>query len=224
MLKIGHRGASAHYPENSLQAFFAARALGADGVEFDVRCCGSGEPVILHDATLDRTTTARGYLRDRSWNELRDVKLSNAEPLLRLEALLEALGPHCHYFAEAKEAEAFLPTARILQGFIQRGYPAENIWLIGFDHRAFGEIGRSWPGLQLGASWKRWERDLLPRSRALGARAVLPNHHGISARRIAQAHDLQLHIIPWTVNHPARIDALRKYGVDGLIGDYPERL
>ena len=60
MLTIAHRGASALYPENTLRAVIAAAELGADMCEFDVRMTRDGEVVVIHDATVNRTTDGRG--------------------------------------------------------------------------------------------------------------------------------------------------------------------
>jgi glycerophosphoryl diester phosphodiesterase len=57
---IGHRGASGHAPENTLPSFALALAQGADALELDVHLTADGTPVVLHDATLDRTTDRRG--------------------------------------------------------------------------------------------------------------------------------------------------------------------
>ncbi|GAA0551061.1 hypothetical protein GCM10010172_36590 [Paractinoplanes ferrugineus] len=63
--RIGQRGYSAVAPENTLPAFAAAVRAGATHVEFDVRTTADGVPVVIHDRTLDRTTTASGYVGDR---------------------------------------------------------------------------------------------------------------------------------------------------------------
>ncbi len=67
---VGHRGALAVAPENTMAAFRAALAAGVDEVEFDVQLTRDGVPVVLHDATLDRTTDGHGPLRDRTWPEV----------------------------------------------------------------------------------------------------------------------------------------------------------
>jgi glycerophosphoryl diester phosphodiesterase len=78
-LLLGHRGDSANHAENSLEAFRAAVGCGADGVELDVRLSADGEPVVIHDATLDRTTAAAGPVDGRGWRELGALGV----PLLR---------------------------------------------------------------------------------------------------------------------------------------------
>ncbi|MEM7046498.1 MAG: glycerophosphodiester phosphodiesterase family protein [Pseudomonadota bacterium] len=61
---IGHRGAPAARPENTLTSFAHAKALGATGIECDVRACRSGDPYLLHDPTLERTTNGAGAIAD----------------------------------------------------------------------------------------------------------------------------------------------------------------
>ncbi len=65
-----HRGASGYAPENTLVAFRLAQELGADMVEFDVHLTADDQLVVIHDDTLERTTTGRGYVRDQTWDEI----------------------------------------------------------------------------------------------------------------------------------------------------------
>lgn len=71
MTKIyGHRGAKGNYPENTLLAFKKAIEAGVDGLEFDIHLTKDGEVVVIHDATLERTTTGMGYIKDYTMAEL----------------------------------------------------------------------------------------------------------------------------------------------------------
>ncbi len=70
-LVFGHRGNSAHAPENTLEAFRQAVALGVDGIEFDVRLSSDGELVVIHDPTVDRTTNASGSVARLTLKQLR---------------------------------------------------------------------------------------------------------------------------------------------------------
>ena len=72
-LVIAHRGSSAEAPENTLPAFEAAVARGADAIELDVRLTADGAPVVIHDATLDRTTDRTGPVAALTLAELRAV-------------------------------------------------------------------------------------------------------------------------------------------------------
>ncbi|MEK7240877.1 MAG: glycerophosphodiester phosphodiesterase family protein [Gemmatimonadota bacterium] len=70
-LVIAHRGNSRHAPEDTMESFRQGLALGADGIEFDVRLSADGVPVVIHDRTLDRTTSGTGLVADRTFDELR---------------------------------------------------------------------------------------------------------------------------------------------------------
>jgi glycerophosphoryl diester phosphodiesterase len=87
-LIIGHRGASAHAPENTLLAFQTAREHGADGVELDVTLCASGEVVVIHDDTVDRTTDGKGRVRDLSLAALRRLDAGQGQRIPTLDEVI----------------------------------------------------------------------------------------------------------------------------------------
>ncbi len=95
-LILGHRGASADAPENSLAAFVLAAEQGADGVELDVRLSADGHPVILHDYTVDRTTAGSGPVTTFGAAELAALGVPS------LDDLFEAFGPTLLYNVELK--------------------------------------------------------------------------------------------------------------------------
>jgi len=72
---VAHRGDSAHLPENTLEAFDAAIGAGAEVVEFDVRMTADGVPVVMHDATVDRTTEGSGLVRSMTLEEIRSLRI-----------------------------------------------------------------------------------------------------------------------------------------------------
>ncbi|MHB8585579.1 MAG: glycerophosphodiester phosphodiesterase [Thermoplasmatota archaeon] len=98
---LAHRGASRSHPENTLEAFRAAAALGCRAVEFDVQLSKDGVPVVIHDATVDRTTLGRGAVRDLSCADLSALAMrpagaaepagsvdeSRSDPLRRIPSL-----------------------------------------------------------------------------------------------------------------------------------------
>ncbi|MCK7519446.1 MAG: hypothetical protein MZV64_17790 [Ignavibacteriales bacterium] len=71
---FAHRGAPAHAPENTLAAFELAVEQGADAIELDVKLSADGHVIVIHDATVDRTTGARGKVKDMSLAELRSLE------------------------------------------------------------------------------------------------------------------------------------------------------
>src|SRR5258708_37398531 len=88
-LVVGHRGASARAPENSVEAFARARADGADGVELDVLRCGTGEVVVFHDDDLARLGGRPDRVDALSLADLRRVGLAGRAPPAPPRAALE---------------------------------------------------------------------------------------------------------------------------------------
>ena len=94
MMVAGHRGDSANVPENTMAAFRAAIAAGADMIETDVRLTKDGVPVLIHDRTADRTTDGKGYVKDMTFAELRTLNAGTKDvpqQIPTLEELLELL-------------------------------------------------------------------------------------------------------------------------------------
>ena len=75
MLKIGHRGAKGHAPENTLISFQTAMDLGVDGIELDVHLTSDNHLVVIHDDTLDRTTSGTGMANSFTLRELKALRI-----------------------------------------------------------------------------------------------------------------------------------------------------
>lgn len=106
---IGHRGAMAHAPENSMEAFEAALEIGVQMLEMDMRLTGDGVAVIMHDEKVDRTTNGRGKVGEMTLNELRDLKLVNGERVPTLAEVLERFKDRCLINLELKEQNVVIP-------------------------------------------------------------------------------------------------------------------
>lgn len=110
-LVIAHRGHHAEHPENSLAAIRAAFELGADGVEIDVRTTADGHLVLMHDPTVDRTTTGTGAVGDLTLSELRTLSLRHGQYPTRevvptLAQALEAVRGRGFVYLDLKDADA----------------------------------------------------------------------------------------------------------------------
>lgn len=89
-----HRGWKAKYPENTLEAFRAALALGVDQLETDVRMTEDGELVLIHDATVDRTTNGTGKVREMTLAELKTLDAGNGTKIPTLTEFMELVKDH----------------------------------------------------------------------------------------------------------------------------------
>lgn len=155
MLKIGHRGAPAHAPENTLASFRYALHHGMDGLEMDIWLCKSGEPVVIHDDSLKRTTGNGGYVQDMTLQELQQLDAGNGEriPTLR-EVLLETMGINATLFLEIKSLPAASHVAEIIGAYVASGqFNYEHIVVISFLKDALLEVHQHDPKIQLGVNF-----------------------------------------------------------------------
>src|SRR5581483_3611346 len=217
-LVAAHRGGARLWPENSLLAFRNAVALGVDFVETDVHLTADGEVVVLHDPTLDRTTTGRGPVRDARLADLAALRLRAAdgrvtdEPLPTLRALLEQLAPtRVGLLLEIKT------------GADRRPYPAieEKVLALLREHRLAGrtlvmafeaETVRRVHGLDpavgtvLLVSRRRLERDGVAAAEAVrwtreaGAGHLGLEHTAVDGAVVAAARAAGVRLGAWTVN------------------------
>lgn len=135
ILVVAHRGSTLHDLENSVAAFRTAKQEGADGVEFDVSVTKDGVNVVVHDETLDRTTTCTGAVRDRTLAELAGCTLTNGEPLRTLEDMLKQIGPDFSIiFVEIKvwDDRSVAQTDDAIEQVLRSGY-ASKIVISGYD-------------------------------------------------------------------------------------------
>ena len=86
---FAHRGASGYAPENTLEAFALAITQGADGIELDVQLTKDGIPVVIHDETIDRVTEKKGWVKDYTLKELKELDLGNLTPIEALNTLYQ---------------------------------------------------------------------------------------------------------------------------------------
>ncbi len=103
MLKIGHRGARAYEPENTLRSFTKAIELGVDAVELDARRTREGEVVVIHDAKVDKTTNGKGLVSDLTLNEIKQLVTDKGERIPTLEEALDLLDKKVKIVIELKE-------------------------------------------------------------------------------------------------------------------------
>ena len=234
LLRIAHRGASGHRPENTLAAFRYAIELGTDMIEVDCQLTGDGAPVILHDETLDRTTDGRGPLRLRTLAEVRALDAGSwfspqfaGERVPTLEETVETVrdggvGLNLELKGDDDPGRLELISLGILASY--RFLP-RTVFSSFSPRRMRALRERSAEAriailLEAGASWAGG----LALARELAAEALHPDRALATARHVAEAHEHGLAVRVWPVNRPKEVAALLERGVDGIFTDFPERL
>lgn len=237
---VAHRGNRAHAPENTLEAFTQALALGVDAIEFDVHLSRDGVPVVIHDATLDRTTDAVGEVRARTLAELRradagarfTVDGGRSFPYrgrgISIPTLEEALAltRDLPLIIELKTVEAARPALELLvrAGALARVLAGSflDAALVPFQRAGVPVSGGSGAlrRLYLPAAL----RARAPRSLPFQSMCMPRFHKGLPLpvrgfARVMRALGGTSHV--WTVNDPARARRLWAAGVNGIISDDP---
>ena len=216
-LIIAHRGASGAAYENSLAAFELARAQGADGVELDIHATSDGAFLVHHDDAVP----GLGVLRDHPHEHFATHRLPNGEPIPTLGQVLETLGA-MDLFIEVKQLHPRWD-ARLLQ--VMRAGPAPERYAVhAFDHRIIARLGRGAPLLRRGALSASYPIDPVTPLVAAGADTLWQESGLIDAALVEAVHASGRRVIAWTVNDDDEARRLAALGVDGLCGNWPDRL
>jgi glycerophosphoryl diester phosphodiesterase len=187
----------------------------ATGLEFDVRRSGDGRLVVIHDATINRTTNGRGRVRELSYDELRQFDAGFGERIPLLVDVLDEFGAQCMLNIELKDAGI---AADVKQLVVERRLESQVI-VSAFD---WTELRHLVPDVPIALLSSRTHQ-LISTAHELGATAIHPRRNIVGPELIRAAREVGLRVHVWTVNRPAEISRMRKLGVDGIFTDFPER-
>lgn len=233
-LVAAHRGGALLWPENSLTAFRGALALGVDSLELDVHLTRDGEVVVLHDPTLERTTTGRGAVRELAGAELAGITVKGTtEPLPRLGDVLALLKPsRAGLLLEIKvgvnRARYAGIEEKVLAPLGAAGLLARTT-IMAFEWDALERLRALSPAVRLtgllsprGAERIGGVRAAVERLRAIGANDLGIERTLLSPETVAAARAAGLTIGVWTVNDPEELRRTLAVGVDYVTTDRPD--
>lgn len=216
---LGHRGAPTEAPENTLRAFQLALAQGAEGVELDVQRSRDGVPVVIHDPTLERTTTGRGRVDEHTWEALRRLQVGTSESIPSLaEIAAWAANTGARLNVELKSTGAEAASFAVLEaaGVLDR------VLFSSFLPEVVREVGRLAPELRRYLLLERWDAGVPEFVRQLGAGGVCLREDAATPGTLRELADADLPVVIWTVDDPARIRTLLRAGVAGIITNRPD--
>jgi glycerophosphoryl diester phosphodiesterase len=219
-----HRGYSAKVTENTLEAFRAAREAGADGVELDVRLCGSGELIVFHDDDLLRLAGRPERIGEMDFAAVRDVRLDGGHGISTLDEVFAAVGPDLLVNVEIKSPGLGRAGAVVHRAVdaIERSGNLGRVLVSSFDPFALLQVKRHQPLLSTAFLFHKGEPQ--PVRRAWVAplffpRAVHPEHLLCDAAAIRNWHRIGWAVNVWTVDQPARLRVLAEMGIDGVFAN-----
>jgi len=241
-LVFAHRGGCALGPENTLAAFDLGLAGGADGLELDVHLSADGIPVVHHDATLDRTTSASGPLASRTAAELARIDAGcrfadrGTFPFRGQGVGIPTLGDVLRRYADTRITVEMKVDSRemgeAVAREVRRAGSAERVCAAGYGARSAAAARAALPEMASSAchtevrlavyrAWAWW-----PVRRARYGGYQVPEQNGvvriISPRFIRYAHEAALKVQVWTVDEERDMQRLLEWGIDGLISNRPD--
>lgn len=242
-LVFAHRGGAALAPENTLVAFAQGLALGADGLELDVHLSRDGVPVVIHDATVDRTTSGTGSVAALTAAELARLDAGarfgadqgfpfrdRGHGVPTLAEVLDA-SPSTRVIIEMKQGTAALGAAVV--AVVKRMGAAHRVCLGSFQQAALDAARALAPEVATSASqpevrwtihrgWVRWPFGWRAPYVAFQVPEVAGRLRVVSPAFLAQARRDHRRVQVWVVNEPTQARRLLDWGVDGLVTDRPD--
>jgi len=235
-LNLAHRGASAYAPENTLAAFRLAAEMGADGVELDAKLSRDGAIVVVHDATVDRTTDGSGRVSDLTLSQIKALGVRTAfhgatggERIPTLAEVVDAVGDRLivnieltNYTSRDDGLED-----RVVE-LLHRSGLIERVMISSFSPLALRRVKRAAPSLVCGLIYPAgagaffrhaWLARLIP-----GLEAQHPHFSLVNPAFVRRLHGRGQKVNTWTVNEEADMRRMSAAGVDAIMTDRPDVL
>ena len=234
MSKIfAHRGFSGKYPENTMLAFEKAVEIGVDGIELDVHLTKDNEIVIIHDEDIKRTTDGEGLVKDMTLEELRKF---DASATFRGQYGFCGIPTLREYFELVKDTpiitnielktgvyEYHTIERRVIDMVREFGL-SDKIIFSSFNHFTVKRCEEIAPEIKRGFLTGDWLYDFGKYTAERNVQCCHPWHVSLSEETVKEMHDAGCEINTWTVNEYEDIKKLSAWGVDSLIGNFPDRM
>lgn len=231
---FAHRGAGKLAPENTLAAFRVGASHGYRAFECDVKLSADGVPFLLHDSTLQRTTSGHGPAAALSWHELSRLDAGAWHSRAFAGEPPPSLGSVARYcigngFAldleikpsPGREHETGRVVAEAVAGLWRGVEPPP--FLSSFQPASLEGAREAAPAVPRALLLDTLRADWLEEAIALGCAAVVTNYTLIDAGVLARIHGAGLRALVYTVNDPATAIRLEQLGIDGIVTDAVDR-
>lgn len=222
---IGHRGAKGHAPENTLVSFEKALEMKVDGIEFDVHVCKTGELVVIHDFTVDRTTNGTGAVADMTFTELKTLRI---DALFTIPTLDEVVAHFNKNHLINIELKGF-GTAEKVCDFVERlvqqdAFTYSNFIVSSFHKNELETAFHCNQKIPLGVLTHGNLAEALAWASAFSAVAIHPHFSLLNSENVVLMRQTGYKIYTWTVNEPEDLLRVKALGVDAIITDFPDRI
>lgn len=220
VLRIGHRGAAGHAPENTLKSISTAIALGADLIEVDVQRTSDGSLVIIHDKRVDRTTDGTGYVSSITLDDIRKLRTADGQQIPTLKEVLALAHGRAGLILEIISPGIGEQVCAEVREF---GF-TDPIIYASFLHAELLTVRLAEPLAETLALLEGIP--IVPTTFAIDAKASVVGLaiDSITAPFINALHDAGLRVFIYTVNDARDIQWVKSLKANGIISDFPERI
>jgi glycerophosphoryl diester phosphodiesterase len=219
MLRIGHRGAKAYEPENTLRSFKKALEIGVDAVEFDVRKTKDDQLIVIHDSDVKKTTNGKGLVNELTLKEIKEFSAERGEKIPTLEEALDFLDKKAKVLIELKETGV---EEKVLSLVCENGLQ-KNVIIVSFIEDALRKIRELDTEVETGLIYVR-HRNPIKVALELKAGYLISFYKFTHTANVQKAHENGLKVVVWTINEPEEVAEYAKKGVDGIASDKPDIL
>ena len=214
-LILGHRGSPLEATENTLRSFALAREEGADGVELDVRIAKDGTPVVIHDATLDRTTSAWGAVSEMAWPALQQMTGAQLPSLEQAAAWAAASSAWVNVEIKTAGAEQSIVDIMRATGGLER------VIFSSFDPLCVAALSSVAPDARRFLLLDAWDAEASKMVAQSGAQGVCLQVDAATPLNLEVIRNDDLPVIVWTVDDRPRMVEFLRMGIIGLITNRP---
>lgn len=224
---IAHRGASAYAPENTFPAFELALKMGSCGIETDIHNTKDNVPVLIHDATVDRTTNGSGRVNELTLEEIKKLDAGSwfspefaGTQIPTLEEFLKAFGGKVHLVLEIKDEKATEKTFALVKdlGLL------DGSTFISFNIRVLREILKLEPEANVGFLTNYVDEDLIKMVKDSGIRQICPYAPSLTDSTVEMVKSYGIDIRVWGVDTEDVMERMIDLGIYTMTVNFPDRL
>jgi glycerophosphoryl diester phosphodiesterase len=219
ILKIGHRGAKGYEPENTLISFQKAIDLNVDGIELDVHLSLDGKLIVIHDETIDRTTNGKGFVKNFTSSELKELGIPT------LIDVLDLVNRRCFVNIELKGIGTSKPVVELIAHYISAKNSKYTDFLVSsFDWTMLEEVQLLYTKIRIGVLTEESIEAALALAKKVNAYSIHPDYRLLTKENVALMQENGFEVYPWTVNSKEDIQKIKSFNINGIISDFPDRI
>jgi glycerophosphoryl diester phosphodiesterase len=217
---VGHRGACAYAPENTLQSFAKAIELGCDRAELDVHLSSDNVPVVIHDSTLERTTNGKGLVANLTLAELKALDAGSGQQIPTLREVMDFCRNKISLQIELKATGS----PPLVAALTEEAWGVGRLVVTSFDLSLLKQFGALLPAVPLGLLNRDPRLDMIATAETHGHRWICPRFDIATPDLVTQAKSKRLQVYVYHVNNTEIAHNLLDWGVDAIGTDYPDLL